>query len=84
MFDSLLLSFISIFFLSSLREFSLYCLSILSLLICFLMNMANIVWWNCRGFSARDFVSKILRLVLKFQPMMVCLVEISTNKDRLD
>ncbi|XP_039118470.1 uncharacterized protein LOC120254421 [Dioscorea cayenensis subsp. rotundata] len=39
---------------------------------------------NCRGISAIDTSSGVLRLIRKFNPIIVCLVETHANSDRVD
>lgn len=41
------------------------------------------ICWNCRGVSSRDTTSRVLHLMNKFRPTLICLVETRTNDDRL-
>lgn len=56
----------------------------ISLFISFLMSTAKILFWNCRGISARDTYSTVLRLIKTLNPVLVCLVETQANSEHLD
>lgn len=48
-----------------------------------IMDSHNIVYWNCRGVSSRDTISRILHMLKKFKPIIFCLVETRTDDARL-
>lgn len=61
-----------------------FLLFVIALIILVFMHKANIICWNYRRISSKDTSTRVLHLIQKNRPMIICLVETRANSKRVD